>query len=229
MRRRRKERQLAASFSYIDAFLCLVQPIPWSSWNGPGNPWTCPQNLSPRRLVEGDLSQGSWRAPGTLGGSGTRTFAVARLTFRRRVDWRGEAVCECGRFASIRRVELPQDVGDVHAGGLDADHECCSDLAVRVAAGDEHHSSAPSPPCEGGAPSCLICLVKPSGQWPAGCGDRSGDRSEPWHRRSTAWKRAHFQALLQALFRTRTGEPLLTILQLLCLSETRARAELVPR
>ena len=51
--------------------------------------------------------------------------------------WRDEAVRDGGRFEPVRRVELAQDVRDVDAGGLDADHELGGDLAVGVAAGDE--------------------------------------------------------------------------------------------
>ena len=48
-----------------------------------------------------------------------------------------------GRLEPVRRVELAQDVRDVDAGRLDADHERRGDLAVGVAAGDER--SAPPP------------------------------------------------------------------------------------
>jgi hypothetical protein len=42
-----------------------------------------------------------------------------------------------GRFETVRRAELAQDVGHVNAGRLDADHERRGDLAVRVATGYE--------------------------------------------------------------------------------------------
>jgi hypothetical protein len=50
---------------------------------------------------------------------------------------RGEAVRDCGRLAPVRGPELAQDVRDVDAGGLDADHEGRGDLAVGIAMGDE--------------------------------------------------------------------------------------------
>ena len=45
-----------------------------------------------------------------------------------------------GRLESVRRAELAQDVRDVHARRLDADHQRRRDLAVRVAAGDERQN-----------------------------------------------------------------------------------------
>ena len=48
-----------------------------------------------------------------------------------------EAVGDCGGFASVRHVELAQDVGDMDACGLDADDELVGDVGVGVAAGDE--------------------------------------------------------------------------------------------
>src|SRR5581483_7458958 len=49
----------------------------------------------------------------------------------------GEAMGDRGGLAAVRRVELAEDVLDVDARRLDADHELGGDLAVRVAAGDE--------------------------------------------------------------------------------------------
>jgi tetratricopeptide (TPR) repeat protein len=40
---------------------------------------------------------------------------------------------DCGRFEPVRRVEVVQNVRDVHAGGPDADHQRGGDLDVRVA------------------------------------------------------------------------------------------------
>ena len=59
-----------------------------------------------------------------------------------RGDWRVEAMRDRGRLAPGRRVELPQDVRDVDAGGLDADDKCLRDLPVRVATGDKANTSA---------------------------------------------------------------------------------------
>ena len=50
---------------------------------------------------------------------------------------RGKTVSDRGGFDPILGVELSQDVQDVDAGGLDADHKRGGDLAVGVAAGDE--------------------------------------------------------------------------------------------
>ena len=50
---------------------------------------------------------------------------------------RGEAVRDRGGFDPVLGVELSQDVRDVDAGGLDADHQRGGDLAVGVAAGDQ--------------------------------------------------------------------------------------------
>lgn len=50
---------------------------------------------------------------------------------------RGDPVRDRGRLDAGGDVELLEDVRDVDAGGLDADHECAGDLAVRIAAGDE--------------------------------------------------------------------------------------------
>jgi hypothetical protein len=50
---------------------------------------------------------------------------------------RREAVRDRGRLEPARRVELAQDVRDVHARGLDADRELGGDLAVGEAACDE--------------------------------------------------------------------------------------------
>jgi pimeloyl-ACP methyl ester carboxylesterase len=41
------------------------------------------------------------------------------------------------RLAPVRHAELPEDVGDVDARRLDADHECLRDLPILVAAGDQ--------------------------------------------------------------------------------------------
>ena len=50
---------------------------------------------------------------------------------------RDEAMRDRGRFGSVRRVELPQNVRDVDAGRLDTDDERRRDLVVRVATCDE--------------------------------------------------------------------------------------------
>ena len=42
--------------------------------------------------------------------------------------WR-EAVCDCGGFDTVRYIELAQDVRDVDARSLDADHERVGDLS----------------------------------------------------------------------------------------------------
>jgi hypothetical protein len=42
-----------------------------------------------------------------------------------------------GGFDPVLDLELGEDVGDVDAGGLDADHQQGGDLAVAVAPGDE--------------------------------------------------------------------------------------------
>ena len=69
--------------------------------------------------------------------SRSRATAPGPAKLRRRdVEW-GDAVGDGRGFASVGRVELAEDVRDVDAGGLDADHELARDLAVGVAAGDE--------------------------------------------------------------------------------------------
>jgi hypothetical protein len=62
-----------------------------------------------------------------------------------------EAVGDCGRFDPVWRIELAQDVRNVHACGLEADHERGGDLAVGQAAGDErqHFCLARREPAEG--------------------------------------------------------------------------------
>jgi hypothetical protein len=75
-------------------------------------------------------------------GEGTLRYVLACLGFsglcsRLPGGWRGEAVDDRGCLEPVRRPELAQDVRDVDADGLDADHERRGDLAVRIAAGDE--------------------------------------------------------------------------------------------
>jgi hypothetical protein len=48
-----------------------------------------------------------------------------------------EAVGDRGRLAPVGGVELVQDVGDVDADRLDADHQLVGDLAVSEAARDQ--------------------------------------------------------------------------------------------
>jgi hypothetical protein len=42
-----------------------------------------------------------------------------------------------GRLEPVRRAELTQDVGDMDAGGPDADDQLRGDLTIRVATGDK--------------------------------------------------------------------------------------------
>jgi hypothetical protein len=73
------------------------------------------------------------------GARSSRQAVVARIPRRGEVGWanRGDPVRDRGRLEPVRRVELAQDVRDMHAGGLDADHERGGDLAVGEAAGGE--------------------------------------------------------------------------------------------
>jgi hypothetical protein len=61
----------------------------------------------------------------------------ARQFARRGGCRRGETVRDRGGLDPVAGVELGQDVGDVDAGGLDANHQLLGDLAVGVAAGDK--------------------------------------------------------------------------------------------
>jgi hypothetical protein len=91
-----------------------------------------------------------------------RGCRVAGPLVRARLTWRArsEALRDRGRLDPVRRVELPQDVRDVHAGGLHADHERLRDLAVRVTTGDQrkHLGLARSQPED--LPHALRAIVR---------------------------------------------------------------------